>query len=81
MKLEDVQKCPECHNEFMQPFTCTTCGAQKLYDATLATAEKRLALAVAALKELSCLGNGDQPGNSTGNRIAQETLAQIEEKK
>ena len=50
MKLEDVQKCPECHNEFMQPFTCTTCGAQKLYDATLATAEKRLALAVAALK-------------------------------
>jgi hypothetical protein len=43
--------------------------------------EKRLAIAVAALKELSCLGNGDQPGNSTGNRIAQETLAQIEEKK
>jgi hypothetical protein len=42
--------------------------------------EQRLALAVAALKELSCLGNGDQPGNSTSNRIAQETLAQIEEK-
>ena len=41
--------------------------------------EQRLAVAVAALKELSCLGNGDQPGNSTGNRIAQETLAQIEE--
>ena len=42
--------------------------------------EQRLAIAVAALKELSCLGNGDQPGNSTGNRIAQETLAQIEKK-
>ena len=43
--------------------------------------EQRLSIAVDALKELSCLGNGDQPGNSTGNRIAQETLAQIEEKK
>ena len=43
--------------------------------------EQRLAFAVAALKELSCLGNGDHPGNSTGNRIAQKTLAQIEEGK
>ena len=39
--------CSSCGNDFLQPFVCTTCGAQKLYDATLATAEKRLALAVA----------------------------------
>lgn len=28
-----------------------------------------------ALQKLACLGNGDQPGNSTGNVIAQQALA------
>jgi hypothetical protein len=28
-----------------------------------------------ALEKLACLGNGDQPGNSTGNVIAQQALA------
>lgn len=27
--------CPDCKNQFVQPFKCTTCGAQKLYDATV----------------------------------------------
>lgn len=27
--------CPDCKNEFVQPFVCTTCGAQKLYDKTV----------------------------------------------
>jgi cell division septum initiation protein DivIVA len=27
-----------------------------------------------ALEKLSCLGNGNQPGNSIGNRIAQDAL-------
>ncbi|MCR4300749.1 MAG: hypothetical protein NUV51_03990 [Sulfuricaulis sp.] len=35
--------CPGCHNEFLQPFKCTTCGAQKLYDCTLRSAEERAA--------------------------------------
>ena len=30
-----THKCPDCHNEFVQPFVCTTCGAQKLYDVTV----------------------------------------------
>lgn len=33
--------CPECKNTFSQPFVCTTCGAQKLYDSTLSSAEQR----------------------------------------
>ena len=33
--------CPECRCAFVQPFCCTTCGAQKLYDATLLSAESR----------------------------------------
>ena len=47
----------------------------------LGTAEKcdQLREQVALLREymqrLSCLGNGDRPGNSIGNRIAQEALA------
>ena len=50
-------QCPDCRNEFVQPFKCTTCGAQKLYDTTmntlaanLARAEARLAEAVLALQ-------------------------------
>lgn len=27
--------CPDCKNTFLQPFVCTTCGAQKLYDNTV----------------------------------------------
>ena len=27
--------CPDCRNQFVQPFVCVTCGAQKLYDATV----------------------------------------------
>lgn len=42
--MDDIVKpnmCPECRNTFMQPFVCTTCGAQKLYDTTLRTAMLR----------------------------------------
>ena len=27
--------CSSCSNEFLQPFVCTTCGAQKLRDETV----------------------------------------------
>lgn len=30
-----MNTCPECKNLFVQPFCCTTCGAQKLYDHTV----------------------------------------------
>lgn len=39
--------------------------------------EARLAVAVDALEALSKLGNGDQPGNSAGNVMAQEALTKI----
>ena len=38
---------------------------------------EKLDIAKAALKRLSCLGNGDAPGNSTGNCMAQAALTQI----
>lgn len=38
-----LNKCPDCHNTFAQPFICATCGAQKLYDATLIAAQTRIA--------------------------------------
>ena len=31
--------CPACQNEFRQPFVCTTCGAEKLRNATIKTLE------------------------------------------
>lgn len=54
-----MNRCPDCRNLFVQPFTCTTCGAQKLYDETVRslhgrceTLEARLALARHALTEI-----------------------------
>lgn len=44
----------------------------------LAELEAQLAEARKALMVLSCLGNGDRPGNSEGNTIAQASLAKIE---
>jgi len=58
-----MSQCPSCKNEFVQPFVCATCGAEKLYDATLKTVQdqsdvweanaKRLALNLECLL-LSC---------------------------
>ena len=89
MKLEEMShECSSCRNSFMQPFVCTTCGAQKLYDATLATvaaqrdeANQKLALAVAALKDIrtaddDCVCDSEYSANT----VAIETLAQIESK-
>ncbi len=42
-----MSRCPDCKNEFVQPFVCTTCGAEKLYDATVVTLQNRLAAAQA----------------------------------
>ena len=59
--------CPDCKNVFLQPFRCTTCGAQKLYDTTLRQAEQRaeraeteLAAARALLRD--CLPELDGEG-------------------
>lgn len=40
---------------------------------------KALEVAKDALQKLSCLGNGERPGNSVGNSIAQEAIATINE--
>lgn len=32
-----LHTCPDCKCQFVQPFVCTTCGAQKLYDVTVRT--------------------------------------------
>ena len=45
---ERFHLCPDCRNQFVQPFVCTTCGAQRLYDATV----KSQAEAIQYLKSL-----------------------------
>lgn len=30
-----MQTCHDCKNQFVQPFKCITCGAEKLYDTTV----------------------------------------------
>lgn len=34
--------CPDCRGHFVQPFVCTTCGAQRLYDHTVIEQGKRI---------------------------------------
>jgi hypothetical protein len=34
--------CPDCKNSFVQPFKCITCGAEKLYDATVRSQAERI---------------------------------------
>lgn len=45
--MTNLHKCPDCLNTFHQPFRCTTCGAQRLYDETVRTQAKT----IAALRE------------------------------
>lgn len=33
--MSELHTCPDCRCRFVQPFKCTTCGAQKLYDETV----------------------------------------------
>lgn len=46
-----MSQCPDCRNEFVQPFVCTTCGAQKLYDVTLQSAQDEITRLRALLAE------------------------------
>ena len=46
---------------------------------SLTQTQQKLEVALAALRRLACLGNGDFYGNSEGNVMAQKTLKEIEE--
>lgn len=43
-----MNTCPDCKCQFVQPFKCITCGAEKLYDTTV----KRQATRIARLHAL-----------------------------
>ena len=45
--------CSSCGNEFLQPFVCTTCGAQKLRDETVKALEAENARLKAAMDKYS----------------------------
>lgn len=37
-----MNTCPDCKCEFVQPFRCATCGAQKLYDHTVTSQQQTI---------------------------------------
>jgi hypothetical protein len=49
--------CPDCRNQFGQPFVCTTCGAQKLYDHTVTTQAETIQRLTRQLDEAASLVN------------------------
>jgi hypothetical protein len=48
-----MQTCPDCKNQFVQPFKCITCGAEKLYDATVKSQAKRIEVLEAVLQDIA----------------------------
>ena len=46
-------KCPDCKNDFAQEFKCITCGAEKLYDATVRNQAKRIEVLEAVLQDIA----------------------------
>ena len=57
-ELAEAKRCPSCKNTFLQPFVCTTCGAEKLYDETLRIAQQRAEQAEAELA--TCKADSDR---------------------
>jgi hypothetical protein len=64
-ELAEARRCPSCQNTFLQPFVCTTCGAENLYDETLRVmrvraeqAESRAAAANDLLRECRSMLDG-----------------------
>lgn len=45
-----LYECPDCKCQFVQPFKCTTCGAQKLYDHTVQSQAATIAVLRDALE-------------------------------
>lgn len=56
-----MNKCSECLNEFVQPFVCTTCGAEKLYDATVRGQAMQIESLRTLLSELLAVVRGECP--------------------
>jgi hypothetical protein len=53
--------CPDCKCEFVQPFKCITCGAQKLYDVTVISQAKRIAFLEDKIKDFSDFADAGLP--------------------
>jgi hypothetical protein len=47
--MVNLHTCPDCKCQFVQPFKCVTCGAEKLYDATVRSQAAQIELQKKAL--------------------------------
>jgi hypothetical protein len=47
--------CPDCKNQFAQPFTCITCGAQRLYDETVRQQGRQIETQAAEIERQGCV--------------------------
>jgi hypothetical protein len=61
-KEERLHVCPDCKCQFVQPFVCTTCGAQKLYDVTVHSQARTIAHLRSLLRECLEAWEGTGPG-------------------
>jgi DNA-binding transcriptional MerR regulator len=74
--VTNLHKCPDCLNTFTQPFRCTTCGAQRLYDETVRTQAETIA-ALRAEREKSL---ADARESDRLLKVAEQTIAAQDER-
>jgi hypothetical protein len=72
-----MSQCPSCHNEFHQPFVCTTCGAEKLRNETMRVMQVTLDRQAALLKQ--CKAAMEQYPMHLRYGVVTEALAALEE--
>lgn len=56
-----MYQCKECLNLFVQPFVCTSCGAEKLYGATVRGQAMQIERLRTLLSELLAVVRGECP--------------------
>ena len=62
MSEEKFHVCPDCRCQFVQPFVCTTCGAQRLYDETVRSQAATIEHLRGLLRECLAAWEGTGPG-------------------
>lgn len=73
---ERFHVCPDCRNQFVQPFTCTTCGAQKLYNATVRSQGETIVNLTRLCDEAADLLETLYPGYIDGSGPYREGIAE-----
>ena len=70
MTKKVLHLCPDCKCQFVQPFKCTTCGAEKLYDATVRGQAETIQLLTQRLQRINAINDNPAIYNDEINQLS-----------